>query len=235
MVRDNNGVARAWMGECETCMVSALSAMLGLKLNHVTKRGPRKITRLHEYKHLRAHHSGTKSHILSLDAHETAVRYCTILENNLLQSTRGIFRKTFVIITIMLHLTMPGSPQQRGITKMELPEKSSDYNPIEHILEKLGCVVRRSLRQVLLHSLHRSLYRRQIIIHEMCVLDINQTNVNMAMRERHILSNFCSAFIRSCFCPLSGTMQIETIESLLKKVLLSNQLNILHSELGCSL
>ena len=100
--------------ECDTCMVSALSAMLGLKLNHVTKRGARKIAKLHECKHLRAHHSGTKSHILSLDAHETAVRYCTILENTLLQSTRGIIRKTFVIITIMLHLTMPGQSPAKG-------------------------------------------------------------------------------------------------------------------------
>ena len=214
MVRDNNGVARAWLGECETCMVSSLSAMLGLKLNHVTKREPRKIAKLHECKHLRAHHSDTESQILYLDAHETAVRYSTILENTLLQSTRGIIRLTFVIKTIMLHLTMPGQSPAKGFHQNGAAREVVWLQPHRTYFGKLGmCSQREPASGSAAFSTQNPLPQADYYPWDVCPY-INQTNFNMAMREKYILSNFGSAFIKSCFCPLSGTMQIETIESL---------------------
>ena len=58
-----------------------------------------------------------------------------------------------------------------------------------------------------------NLCRRQLIIHEVCVLDLNRTNFSMATRGS-TLGNVGLALVRLCHCPLSEAMQITAFESL---------------------
>ena len=55
--------------------------------------------------------------------------------------------------------------------------------------------------------------RRQLIIHEVCVLDLNRTSFSMATRGS-TLGNFGYALVRLCHCLLSEAMQIKTYERL---------------------
>ena len=59
----------------------------------------------------------------------------------------------------------------------------------------------------------QNICRRQLIIHEVCVLDLNRTSFSMATRGS-TLSNFDWALVRLCHWNLSEAMQIKAFESL---------------------